>query len=276
MVYADPVAMAFASGDFYEHLGVPYYLSAEKLAGDYAPVRFERELRLLRRYVPGGAVLDVGCSTGAFLFHLKTGVGAGLPAASDAYAVAGVDVVSDALDYAESRGIEVIRAPFLEHDFGARRFDAVTFWAVLEHLAEPRRFLEKAAALMRSGGFCFVLVPNLNSLAVRFLGKKYRYVMPEHLNYFTHTTLQTLDTTTNAFKVVAVLSLHFNPVVIWQDWRRGGAPVAEAERARLLRRTVALKQRRSLRPLKLLYGGVETLLGALRLADNLALVLRKR
>jgi len=32
----------------------------------------------------------------------------------------------------------VIRERFLEHDFEKQRFDAITFWAVMEHLAEPK------------------------------------------------------------------------------------------------------------------------------------------
>ena len=65
MVFADPVAEEFASGAFYHERR--FYLSASKLKSDYAPVRFERELRLFRAWCPAGAVLDVGCSTGAFL-----------------------------------------------------------------------------------------------------------------------------------------------------------------------------------------------------------------
>src|SRR5262249_27058466 len=71
MVYANPVPTGFASGQFYADTGVDYYLSPAKLEGDYAAVRFDRELRLFRKYCPQGAVLDVGCSSGAFLYQLN-------------------------------------------------------------------------------------------------------------------------------------------------------------------------------------------------------------
>src|SRR5215467_8806682 len=70
MIYANPVAAEFASAEAYQELGKEYYLSPAKLESDYAEVRFARELRLFRRYCSGGGVLDVGCSTGAFLFQL--------------------------------------------------------------------------------------------------------------------------------------------------------------------------------------------------------------
>src|SRR3954466_7434941 len=67
MTYANPVPAEFASGQYYGEAGAEYYLSAAKLESDYAPVRFEREMRLFRRHCSRGSVLDVGCSSGAFL-----------------------------------------------------------------------------------------------------------------------------------------------------------------------------------------------------------------
>ncbi len=269
MIYANPVAAALASGQFYDRLSVPFYLSPDKLDSDYAPVRFERELRWFRRCCRSGAVLDVGCSTGAFLFQLKTRF-------PGEYSVTGTDVAGAALDHAESRGIEVIRQSFLDWDSGGRLFNAVTFWAVIEHLVEPRKFLRKAGALLKPGGHCFVLVPNLNSLAVRLLGVKYRYIMPDHVNYFTAETLQQLAARDSQFEVVRRGQSHFNPAVILKDFRSRTERVADEERARLLKRTTAFKQSPLLRPLKWLYSGVERMLIGLGLADNLVLVLRKK
>lgn len=267
MAYANPVEAELASGRFYDRIGTSFYLSPDKLESDYAPVRFQRELRLFRSFCARGRVLDVGCSTGAFLFHLK---GAG------DYRVLGTDVAGEALDYAASRGVDVLRAPFLEHDFGDRRFDAVTFWAVLEHLVDVRAFLARAARLLAPGGHCFVLVPNLHSLAHRLCGPRYRYVMPDHVNYFSPETLQALARREPEFEVRCLRSTHFNPIVIAQDLRGRDARVPDAERARLLQRTTRLKQNPWLKPAHVLYRGAERFLGAFLLADNLVLVLRRR
>ena len=53
MVFASPVPEALASGGHYEGLAESLYLSPEKLAADYAPVRFERELRIFRQFCGG-------------------------------------------------------------------------------------------------------------------------------------------------------------------------------------------------------------------------------
>ena len=267
MVYATPVSPEQVTGRFDADRSASYYLSPAKLAGDFAPSRYARELRLFQRHCPGGRVLDAGCSTGAFLHQLqKTG----------AYDGVGTDVALAALDHAAGLGIHVERTPFLESDFGGRRFDAVTFWAVLEHLAGPGAFLKHAAALLRPGGLCFALVPNLDSLGIRILGWRHRQVMADHLNYFTAATLRQMAVRTGSFGVVEIQFTHFNPVVIWQDlWRGGRATVPEPARARLLQRTTALKQNPWMTPARTAYQLAEAALASAGLADNVVIVLRK-
>ena len=267
MIYANPAPAEFASGQYYDGAGAGYYLSPAKLESDYAPVRFERESLLVRKHCTAGAVLDVGCSSGAFLFQLNRRF-------PGCYEILGTDVSGAPLDYAESRGVPVVRGNFLEQPFADKKFDAVTFWAVLEHLLEPKRFLEQAWSMLKPGGLCFVLVPNVKSLAMRLLGARYRYIYPQHLNYFARGTLTRLVEA--RFSVIEFGSTHFNPIVIWQDWRQHGKEVPNHERADLLKRTTAYKQNPLLRPVKALYALTEKSLVALTLADNLVAVLRRK
>jgi len=266
MVYVSPVGAEFASGQYYDREAAAYYLSPAKLESDYADVRFERELRLFRRHCQSGRVLDVGCSSGAFLYQLRKRF-------PSCYEVLGTDASGPALDYAEQQGIPVLRGDFLTQNVDGRKFDAVTFWAVLEHVLTPAAFLDKAHAILKDHGLCFVLVPNLRSLAIRFLGARYRYIYAQHLNYFSRTTLEKLAR--KRFEILEVRSMHFNPIVIWQDWRRAGAEVSNEERANLLQKTTAYKRSPLLKPAKAFYRLSEAILGRLGLADNLAIVLRK-
>lgn len=268
MVFANPIEDELVSGLYYDKLANPFYLSPDKLESDYAPVRFERELRIFRKFCASGAVLDVGCSTGAFLFQLRQRF-------PNQYQTTGIDVSGPALDYAKQKGTSVLREPFLSADFGDRRFAAVTFWAVIEHLENPWEFLAKAAAVLEPGGVCFILVPNFRSLAVRILGKKYRYIFPQHINYFTAKTLKQLAATRPDFQILQSDSTHFNPIVILQDWRRPRDVVPDKERAELLKRTTAYKQNPMMKPLKFAITRTEALLGCFGLADNLTLVLKK-
>jgi len=267
MIYTNPVPREFASGDYYDGAASEYYLSPNKLESDYSDVRFERELRLFRKHCLGGSVLDVGCSSGGFLFQLNKSF-------PGAYQVLGTDVNGPPLDYAESRSIPVIRGNFLEQDFGAKKFDAVTLWAVLEHLSAPKAFLDKAWSLLKPDGCCFVLVPNMESLAARLIGARYRYIYPQHLNYFTRETIGKL--LHPKWALVEHRSTHFNPIVIWQDWRRGGEEISNRERGELLKRTTKYKESPWLKPVKAFYKLTEIGLSSFNLADNLAFVLSRK
>ena len=268
MLYANPIYESLMTGQFYDQLATPFYLSQDKLKSDYAPVRFNRELKLFRRFCPGGRVLDVGCSTGGFLAQLKRRFG-------QEYEVLGIDVAGPALDYARAQGIPVVRESYLTTGFDDARFRAVTFWAVLEHLPDPRLFLSRTANLLEPAGLCFILVPNFQSLAVRLLGSKYRYILPQHVNYFTSATLVRLVEREPRFRLVYSSSSHFNPLVILQDWKRRAHPVCDEDRARLLKRTTGYKQNPVLKPVKAALALVEGALARLNLADNIVVVLQK-
>jgi 2-polyprenyl-3-methyl-5-hydroxy-6-metoxy-1,4-benzoquinol methylase len=268
MVFAANAEKEFKDGRFYETEGSEFYASKDKLAGDYSPVRYAREIRVLRKFCRRGRILDVGCSTGGFLYRLGE-------CFRNDYKVIGTDVATGALDVAEKKGVPVLRENFFALA-GSEQFQAITFWAVLEHVAEPAEFLRKARELLSEGGYCFVLVPNLRSLAVRLLGAKYRYILPQHLNYFSRATLRRL-VEKSGFEVVLSTTTHFNPMVIVQDFRsKGAAFVPDKDRASLLVRTNSLKSNPLLLPVRWAYGVLERVLGALGLADNVLIVCRKR
>lgn len=268
MVFTDPIEVGWADGTYYDQLSGPFYLSKAKLEGDYARPRFVRELKLFRRFCPGGMVLDVGCSTGGFLYQLRTQF-------PGAYETLGMDVAGPALDHAASMGTRVLRESYLETSLPDGSVAAITFWAVMEHLENPGQFLARTARLLKPGGLCFILVPNFESLAVRVLGRKYRYIFPQHVNYFCRATLRRLVSAEPTLRPVHETSMHFNPLVIVQDWRGKGGFVPDEQRAELLKRTTAYKQNPAMAPLKLVLAGIEGVLGAMNLADNSVIVLRK-
>lgn len=254
------------AADYYQTTADAFYTSDEKIRGDYNPHRYDREIRTLRRFCPGGKVLDVGCSTGGFLAQLRARFGG-------AYEAAGSDVAPAARRVALDHGVRTIESDFLSASFPEHGFDAITFWAVLEHLVAPGAYFAQAADLLRPDGLCFVVVPNIDSLAVRLLGRRYRYILPEHLNYFNRRTLCRLAEA--RFSPVYVATSHFNPIVIAQDFFRKSPPQAQ-ERAQLLNRTNRWKGMPALAPVRAIYRFADQSLGALGLGDNVLAVLRKR
>ena len=141
-----------------------------------------RHLTILERYAQRGRLLDVGCASGLFLFA----------AVQRGWKAAGVEPSEVLCTAARKRlaGQAEVHCATLEQARLAGEFDAVTLWDVLEHVPHPRAFLSECKALMRPGGHLFLNVPDLGSLQARVLGARWPLLLPEHLNYFTRSSLR--------------------------------------------------------------------------------------
>lgn len=78
------------------------------------------------------------------------------------------------------------------HDYrlsAGRTFDVVTAFDVVEHVADPRGFLDDIAAILEPGGVFFGSTPDVASLSARAFGRRWHFYYPYHLSYFTPRTL---------------------------------------------------------------------------------------
>jgi hypothetical protein len=120
-----------------------------------------RLARRLDRIAPAGRVLDVGAGDGALLDAL----------AARGRAALGLERVATRPD---------VRAGGLEDVDGD--WAAIVFWHSLEHLESPGAALERAAALLSSGGVLVVAVPNADSLQAHAFGDRWLALdLPRHL-----------------------------------------------------------------------------------------------
>ncbi|MFY1635536.1 class I SAM-dependent methyltransferase [Solwaraspora sp. WMMB335] len=173
---------AYFEGGGYEDYFVP------------APRRFEaaRRLRWLRSIVRPATLLEVGPAGGFFLEAARR---CGI-------AAYGIDVSGAATRYAcERLGVPVRHGSF-ESMVPQGRVDAVCAFHVLEHVADPWRFLLAARAALRPGGSLVIEVPNIASTAAQRLGTAWPGLQPEfHRWHFTPGALAHLVTAAG-FQVV--------------------------------------------------------------------------
>lgn len=141
-------------------------------------IRFFRHLRAraVRRLIPAGPVLDVGCGRGVMLKYLK----------SWGYEVDGVELDSVAAARAKENLNQEI---FLTLDQPAqllpRHYQAVCFWHSLEHLPEPGKALKTADRLLAPGGVLIIAAPHMESLQSRLSGQSWLHLdLPRHLVHF--------------------------------------------------------------------------------------------
>lgn len=122
-----------------------------------------------------GRVLDIGCSEGSFLMQFKQA----------GWVTCGVEP-SDYAQYGQKvYGLDIRQGAFEETELPQRAFDLVTALRVLEHLSDPKVFLERVKTLLKPDGFLYLEVPDAfkprHHLA-HFLGA-------EHLRLFTQGSL---------------------------------------------------------------------------------------
>ena len=119
-------------------------------------------------------LLDVGCANGDFLRFM----------AARGWRVEGVEVAESSRPIQD---FKVYRQQFTDIPVNQPTYDAVTAWAVLEHVHDPMAYFRKAGAILKPGGLFVFLAPNFESLASRCL---FCEDVPRHLYFFTRKTVR--------------------------------------------------------------------------------------
>ena len=118
-----------------------------------APERDWRYRTFLRRNLPPGRILDVGCGDGGFL----------LLSEKNGFRGTGFDYDSRMIELARRAGLADVEAAEFEQFCAKRRpgeFDFIPLFDVLEHTPKPHWFLESLKNLLKPGGYVAITLPN--------------------------------------------------------------------------------------------------------------------
>ena len=74
-------------------------------------------------------------------------------------------------------------------DIAAGGFDVITLWSVMAHLPRPVDDLRMLRVLLAPGGALVILTVNANSLRLKAAGAEWNGFTPNHLKFFSPTTL---------------------------------------------------------------------------------------
>ncbi len=149
----------------------------------YRRRRFREQANYLAEIENGAGrkrLLDVGCATGDFPRFM----------AARGWDVEGVEISESSERITDFR---VYTQEFQDIVVNEPAYDAVTAWAVLEHVRDPMAYFQKASEVVKKNGLFVFLVTNFRSVASRHL---FCEDIPRHLYFFTReTVLQYLDKT---------------------------------------------------------------------------------
>jgi len=143
----------------------------------YLRRRFTAQASFLNQLEGGNGrrkILDVGCANGDFPRFM----------AARGWDVEGVEI-SESSD--RVKDFRVHTQEFQDIPVNEPTYDAVTAWAVLEHVHDPMAQFRKASAVVKKGGLFVFLVQNFESVASRNL---FCEDVPRHLYFFTRGTVR--------------------------------------------------------------------------------------
>lgn len=148
--------------------------------------RLHRIATMLGRAPSAIRLLDVGCSSGAFL----------MTAWRQGFRAEGVEPSTDAAQTARSAGLRVFTGYLEQARFEAASFDAITLIEIVEHLRDPLALLKECARILRPGGVVLITTPNAHSWTARAMGARWAgfslKAMGGHISFFSPDSMRML------------------------------------------------------------------------------------
>lgn len=140
--------------------------------------RLRKMLALLGKPPQEVQLLDVGCSSGAFL----------MTARKMGFDVQGVEASARASETARLAGLKVFTGVLESARFPDASFDAATLIELIEHLRDPRVLLTECRRILKPGGVLLISTPNAASWTARVMGRRWHgfslSVMGGHISFF--------------------------------------------------------------------------------------------
>ncbi len=122
---------------------------------------------------PKCTLLDMGCGTGSFLSFMK----------KKGHQVLGIENNTNARRVCDEKDIKVYPN---EAELSTNRFDIITLWHVIEHLAAPEQRIAAYHNLLKSQGILVIAAPNFDSHDRMHYHKDWAALdVPRHLWHFT-------------------------------------------------------------------------------------------
>ena len=182
LVWLDPMPSAAEVAAYYEQSYRDGIYEPFAAADTIRRLIAEHRLAEIRPHARPGRWLDVGAATGHFV---EAAVLAGI-------AAEGCELSGSAVESARARGLTMHHAA-VEDFTPAAPYDTITAFDVLEHLREPRAFLDRLRRWLAPGGTLALTLPDVSSIYPRLMRRHWFYYAPsDHLHYFDPQTITRL------------------------------------------------------------------------------------
>ncbi len=143
---------------------------------------FERRLEAIVSVLPRpGKVLDLGCASGAFVeVARRRGIEAW-----------GAEAVAAAVEAAPDAVRQFLLVKDVERESVEGQYDLVTFFDVIEHMRDPRLFIERVRRMLLPRGAIALTCPDRGHYLRTLMGARWPHYQPfQHFHLFGRTDLR--------------------------------------------------------------------------------------
>jgi 2-polyprenyl-3-methyl-5-hydroxy-6-metoxy-1,4-benzoquinol methylase len=143
-------------------------------------INFKHYIKIIKRYINNGKLLDCGCATGYFIDVAKE-------SGFDSY---GIETSEIPFSISEKKHPQrIFRQNIEELSIPDSFFDVITMFDFIEHVKNPEDSLHKASNLLKTNGYLIITTPDTKSLSMTMMGKSHTNYILEHISLFNHKCL---------------------------------------------------------------------------------------
>ena len=144
---------------------------------------FAHTVDFVRRFVPKGKLLELGCAYGFFLQEARRH-----------FEVGGIELAEEAAAHCRQAGLNVATGIADEPTLaGFGNLDVIVLLDVIEHLPDPRETLALCLKRLNPGGILVLSTGDFGSLSARAAGARWRLMTPpQHLWFFSERSIRRL------------------------------------------------------------------------------------
>ena len=170
-----------APGAMGAHYTEDYHNAIMRAGESNTGTRWKLQHELIAKFKKDGRILDIGCSSGAFLGTMDR----------SRWELYGTEISPETAEIARmSTGAQIFTGEASDAPYPQDCFDVITSFDLLEHVYDPRAFLMKVREWLRPGGIYCLNLPNIDSWEARLFGSYwYGLEMPRHVTHFSPKSL---------------------------------------------------------------------------------------
>lgn len=150
--------------------------------------------------------LDIGCATGMLISHMK----------NLGWKSRGVEICRNSAEYGiKNRDVDIFIGPLRAANFPAEYFSVVHFSHLIEHVPDPKGFLQEIRRVLSNSGMAIITTPNVDGFQARLFGRNWRSAIADHITLFSKTTLGAM---------LRSVGFRIDKIITWGGLAKGSAP----------------------------------------------------